>query len=65
MTFLIRKLVATSQEGMEDLEMKIVDGLCAWLCLTLCDPLDCSPPGSSVHGIFQARIVEGVSMPFM
>ena len=28
------------------------------LCLTLCDPLDCSPPGSSVHGILQARILE-------
>ena len=27
----------------------------AQLCLTLCDPTDCSPPGSSVHGIFQAR----------
>ena len=27
-------------------------------CLTLCDPLDCSPPGSSVHGILQARILE-------
>ena len=26
------------------------------LCLTLCDPVDCSPPGSSVHGILQARI---------
>ena len=25
-------------------------------CLTLCDPMDCSPPGSSVHGIFQARV---------
>ena len=25
------------------------------LCLTLCDPIDCSPPGSSVHGILQAR----------
>ena len=25
-------------------------------CLTLCDPMDCSPPGSSVHGILQARI---------
>ena len=24
-------------------------------CLTLCDPVDCSPPGSTVHGIFQAR----------
>ena len=32
--------------------------------LTLCDPMDCSPPGSSVHGILQARILEWVSMPF-
>ena len=31
-------------------------------CLTLCDPLDCSPPGSSVHGIFQARILEWVAI---
>ena len=28
------------------------------LCLILCDPIDCSPPGSSVHGIFQARTLE-------
>ena len=28
------------------------------LCLTLCDPIDSSPPGSSVHGIFQARVLE-------
>ena len=27
---------------------------CAQLCPTLCDPVDCNPPGSSVHGIFQA-----------
>ena len=31
--------------------------------LTLCDPLDCSPPGSSVHGIIQVRILEWVAMP--
>ena len=31
-------------------------------CLTLCDPLDCSPPGSSVQGIFQARILEWVAI---
>ena len=30
--------------------------------LTLCDPMDCSPPGSSVHGILQARILEWVAM---
>ena len=34
------------------------------LCLILCDPVDCSPPGSSVHGILQARILEWVAMPF-
>ena len=31
--------------------------------LTLCDPMDCSPPGSSVHGIRQARILKWVVMP--
>ena len=32
-------------------------------CLTLRDPMDCSPPGSSVHGIFQARALEWVPLP--
>ena len=32
-------------------------------CLTLCDPMDHSPSGSSVHGILQARILEWVAMP--
>ena len=32
--------------------------LLAKSCLTLCDPMDCNPPGSSVHGIPQARILE-------
>ena len=31
---------------------------------TLCKPMDCSPPGSSVHGIFQARILEWVDISF-
>ena len=30
--------------------------------LTLLDPMNCSPPGSSVHGIFQARLLEGVAI---
>ena len=34
------------------------------LCLTLYDPMDCSPPGSSVHGILQARILECVAISF-
>ena len=32
-------------------------------CLTLCDPMDFSPPGSSVHGILQGRILEWVATP--
>ena len=35
------------------------------LCPTLCDPMDCSPPGSSVHGISQARILEWVAISFL
>ena len=37
--------------------------VCAQSCPTLCDPTDCSPPGSSVHGVSQARILEWVAMP--
>ena len=33
-------------------------------CPTLCDPMDCSPPGSSVHGIFQARVLEWGAIAF-
>ena len=34
------------------------------LCLTLRDPMDCSLPGSSTHGIFQARVLEWVAIAF-
>ena len=34
------------------------------LCPTLSDPMDCSPPGSSVHGIFQARVLEWGAITF-
>ena len=33
------------------------------LCLTLCNPMNCSPPGSSVHGFLQARILSGLPCP--
>ena len=33
-------------------------------CQTLCNPMDCSPPGSSVYGILQARILEWVAISF-
>ena len=35
---------------------------CAQLCLTLCDPMDCNPPGCSVHGISHARILGWVAI---
>ena len=38
--------------------------LVAQLCPTLCNPTNCTPPGSSVHGILQARILEWVAIPF-
>ena len=37
--------------------------VCAKSCLTLCVPMDCSPPGSSIQGILQARILEWVATP--
>ena len=44
------------------------DGLCVCAvtqsCLTLCDPMDCSPTGSSVHGILQVRILDWVAISF-
>ena len=33
-------------------------------CLTLSDPMDCSPPGLSIHGIFQARVLQWVAIAF-
>ena len=36
----------------------------AQLCLTLCDPIDCSPPGFSVHRILRARILAWIATPF-
>ena len=44
--------------------------LCEWVsevaqsCPTLCDPMDCNPPGSSIHGISQAWILEWATIPF-
>ena len=43
---------------------KIVKVFVAQSCPTLCNPMDCNPPGSSVHGILQARILEWVAIPF-
>ena len=41
-----------------------IEGEVAQSCLTLCDPVDCSLPGFSVHGILQARILEWIAISF-
>ena len=41
-----------------------VSVLIAQLCLILADPMDCSPPSCSIHGIFEARLLEWVAIPF-
>ena len=45
-------------------KVKVKESEVSQSCLTLCDPVDCSPPGSSVHGILQARILERVAISF-
>ena len=45
-------------------QVVIVVVLVTQSCPTLCDPTDCSPPGSSVHGILQARVLEWIAVPF-
>ena len=60
-----RKLKKETQRRKILKERKIT--MCEWvlspkLCLTLCNPMDCSPPGSSVHGISRARILEWVAI---
>ena len=45
------------------MESESVESLVVQLCLSLSDLMDCSPPGSSVHGILQARILEWLPFP--
>jgi len=45
--------------------MKVrIENELAQSCPTLSDPMDCSPPGSSIHGIFQARVLEWGAIAF-
>ena len=53
-----------SRESWVDRAGKTVKVLVTQSCPTLCDPMDCSPPSSSVRGILQARILEWVAIPF-
>ena len=49
----------------KDIEKLICVCVCvAQSCQTLCNPMNCSSPGSSVHGILQARTLEWITLPF-
>ena len=50
---------------MKDLKTLVCSVQSLQFCLTLCNPMDCRPPGSSAHGILQARILEWDAMPFL
>ena len=59
----------TERAGLSPPARGLASHLCGCLlvtksCLTLCDPMDCSPPASSVHGILQARTLEWGAIPF-
>ena len=55
---------AAAERGWEHQCVRVCESSVIQSRPTLCDPMDCSPPGFSVHGIFQARILEGVAIPF-
>ena len=59
----IKRHLLLGRKAMTNLESK-VESLVAQSCPTLCDPVDYSLPGSSVHGIFQARVLEWVVISF-
>ena len=57
-------LLTSVQQGNDRIRLGKVACVHAPLCLTLCDPMDWSPPGSSVRGMSQARILEWVAISF-
>ena len=56
--------VSHCPQALSFLHSEKVKVLIAQSCPTLCNPMDCSPSGSSVHGILQARILEWLAIPF-
>ena len=56
-----KKTVLRAMQSMESVKGKV---LVAQSCLILCNLMDCSPLGSSVHEILQARILDWVAIPF-
>ena len=50
--------MVSEEPRLQDKEQKVKESEVAQSCLTLCDPVDCGLPGSSIHGILQARKLE-------
>ena len=64
MTPLDTTLMAESEEELKSLLMKVKsESEVSQSHPTLSNPMDCSLPGSSIHGTFQARVLEGVPLP--
>ena len=66
--FLLRDAYEGEGLTVSGLHQKMPLTVCRWhachsVCPALCDPVDCSPPGSSVHRISQARELEWIAMP--
>ena len=57
------KLTVTHEEGQIPWEISVRQWVCAQSYLALCEPMDCSQPGSSVHGILQTKLLEWVACP--
>ena len=61
------KMERQEQKAVTEAATEALLNACVYLksvCLTFCDPMDCSPPGSSVHGILQARILVWVALSY-
>ena len=62
-------MVASSYQTSQEKSIYLLNNQETCVCvlshvLLFCNPMDCSPPGSSVHGIFQARILKWVAISF-
>ena len=62
--FRIKLFLAIYAKSVQTSKWYMSEALVTQLYPTLCDPVDCSPPVSSVHGILQAGVLEWIVMPF-
>ena len=61
---IIQGEVSQKENHQYSILMDVSESEVAQLCPTLCNPMDCSPPGSSIHGILQARVLEWGAIAF-